>query len=88
MGLRRELQEELGIWARAGDVIDVTFHLYAEARKAVTLLFFEATRDPGSPPPRALEVAALRWASSAELDPSHFPPADAEVLRKVKKRLS
>jgi 8-oxo-dGTP diphosphatase len=87
MGLRRELQEELGIQATAGEVVDVTFHLYAEAEKAVLLLFFEATRDLGSPPPRAVEVAAFRWASAAELDPSHFPPADADVLRKVKNRL-
>ena len=85
--LRRELAEELGIDARAGEILDVTFHRYEEAGKAVLLLFFEATRDAGSPDPRALEVAAFRWATKADLDPAHFPPADVEVLKKVRARL-
>jgi 8-oxo-dGTP diphosphatase len=85
--LRRELAEELGIDARAGEILDVTFHRYDEAGKAVLLLFFEATRDAGSPDPRALEVAAFRWATRADLDPAHFPPADVEVLKKVRGRL-
>jgi 8-oxo-dGTP diphosphatase len=88
MGLRRELQEELGIVATAGEIVDVTFHPYPDADRAVLLLFFEARLDPGSPSPRAVDVAAFRWASGSELDPSEFPPADVEVLRKVKKRLS
>jgi 8-oxo-dGTP diphosphatase len=85
--LRRELAEELGIDARAGEILDVTFHRYEETGKAVLLLFFEATRAAGSPDPRALEVAAFRWATKADLDPAHFPPADVEVLRKVRGRL-
>jgi 8-oxo-dGTP diphosphatase len=85
--LRRELAEELGIDARAGEILDVTFHRYEEAGKAVLLLFFEATRAPGSPDPRALEVAAFRWATKVDLDPAHFPPADVEVLKKVRGRL-
>lgn len=85
--LRRELAEELGIDARAGEILDVTFHRYEEAGKAVLLLFFEATRAAGSPDPRALEVAAFRWATKVDLDPEHFPPADVEVLKKVRGRL-
>jgi 8-oxo-dGTP diphosphatase len=85
--LRRELSEELGIDATAGEIVDVTFHRYEEAGKAVLLLFFEATRDAGSPDPRALDVAAFRWAPAAELDPAHFPPADMAVLAKVRSRL-
>ncbi len=87
-GLCRELAEEVGIDARVGEIVDVTFHEYPEADKAVLLLFFEAERVPGSPPPRALDVAAVEWFSSSDLDPSRFPPADETVLRKVKKRLS
>jgi len=79
--LVRELREELGIEATVGDVVEVTFHRYAE--KAVLLLFYEASRTAGSPQPRALDVAALEWAGRAELDPSRFPPADVAVLRKV-----
>jgi 8-oxo-dGTP diphosphatase len=85
--LTRELAEELGIDATAGEIVDVTFHRYEEAGKAVLLLFFEATRAGGSPDPRALEVAAFRWATRADLDPAHFPPADLEVLEKVRSRL-
>ena len=50
--LRRELAEELGIDATAGEIVDVTFHRYEDAAKAVLLLFFEATRDAESPIPR------------------------------------
>jgi len=83
----RELREELGIVVRAGEILDVTFHRYEEARKSVLLLFFEAERAAGSPEPRALDVAAFRWASKDEMDPERFPPADVAVLRKVRARL-
>ena len=85
--LRRELIEELGIDATAGEIVDVTFHRYEEAAKAVLLLFFEATRAPSSADPRALDVAAFKWAGITELDPALFPPADVVVLQKVRSRL-
>jgi len=85
--LRRELREEIGVDARVGEIIDVTFHRYEDAGKAVLLLFFEAERLAGSPEPRALDVAGLRWAGPAELDEKDFPPADVAVLRKVRARL-
>jgi 8-oxo-dGTP diphosphatase len=85
--LRRELHEELGIEATAGEIVDVTFHRYEDAGKAVLLLFFEATRAEGSAAPRALDVAAFKWADATDLDPSHFPPADVAVLAKVRSRL-
>jgi 8-oxo-dGTP diphosphatase len=85
--LRRELSEELGIDAIAGEILDVTFHRYEDAGKAVLLLFFEAVRATGSPDPRALDVAAFRWAAAGDLDPARFPPADVTVLEKVRGRL-
>lgn len=85
--LVRELREELGVEVSAGEVLDVTFHRYDEADKAVLLLFFEAATTPGSPEPRALDVAAFRWASAGDLDPALFPPADVAVLDKVRARL-
>jgi 8-oxo-dGTP diphosphatase len=88
VALARELREELGIDASAGEIVDVTFHAYSEAAKSVLLLFFEAARIPGSPEPRALDVADWKWAGPDELDPAQFPPADVEVLRKVKERIS
>jgi 8-oxo-dGTP diphosphatase len=85
--LRRELREELGIEAVVGEIVDVTFHRYEEAEKAVLLLFFEAARGPGSSDPMPLDVAAVKWATKGDLDPALFPPADVAVLRKVARRL-
>jgi 8-oxo-dGTP diphosphatase len=85
--LRRELREELGIDARVGEIVDVTFHRYDEADTAVLLLFFEAARAPASPEPRSIEVAAFRWAAAEDLVPADFPPADVAVLGKVRRQL-
>jgi 8-oxo-dGTP diphosphatase len=85
--LRRELEEELGIDTTIGEIVDVTFHRYDDADKAVLLLFFEATRTPTSPAPRAVDVAAVGWFAASELDPSTFPPADVAILSKVRARL-
>lgn len=86
--LQRELEEELGIATEVGEIVDVTFHRYDDADKAVILLFFEATRTPQSPEPQALDVAAFSWATAGELEPSRFPPADVAILRKVAARLA
>jgi 8-oxo-dGTP diphosphatase len=85
--LRRELEEELGIQTRIGEIVDVTFHRYEDADKAVLLLFFEAEREQGSPEPSALDVAEVAWCGIERLDPATFPPADVAVLAKVKIRL-
>ena len=85
--LRRELREELGIDAAVGEIVDVTFHRYEEADKAVVLLFFLASRKAGSPGPSALDVAAFEWAGGEKLDPAQFPPADVAVLGKVARML-
>ncbi|MFO0549128.1 MAG: (deoxy)nucleoside triphosphate pyrophosphohydrolase [Polyangiaceae bacterium] len=84
--LRRELVEELGITCSIGAPVEVTFHAYPS--KDVLLLFFEAEREPGSPEPRALDVADVRWARADELVDEAFPPADLAVLARVRERLS
>lgn len=86
--LVRELREELGIETEVGDIVEVTSHAYPEAEKTVLLLFFEARRLPGSPAPKALDVAALEWAGREALTPERFPPADVAVLRKVRALVS
>ena len=83
--LRRELIEEIGVEAIVGDIVEATFHRYAE--KSVLLLFFEAKRAPGSPEPRVIDVADVRWSEASELRDEDFPPADVAVLRKVRARL-
>ena len=85
--LRRELDEELGIDVRVGEIVDVTFHPYPDADKAVLLLFFEATREPGSAAPSAIDVAEVTWADRAALDEVEFPPADRVIVAKVRARL-
>jgi 8-oxo-dGTP diphosphatase len=85
--LARELTEELGITVSVGEILEVTFHRYEEADKSVLLLFFEAKRTPASPPPCALDVAAFEWAGADALAPERFPPADVDVLRKVRSLL-
>jgi len=83
--LVRELREELGIDASVGDVVEVTFHRYAE--KSVLLLFYETRRAPGSAEPRALDVADVAWAGPEDLVEARFPPADVAILAKVRARL-
>lgn len=86
--LRRELEEELGVSATVGEIVEVTFHRYEDADKAVLLLFFEASREPGSPEPRAVDVAEVGWFGGDALVPSKFPPADVAVLAKVAGRVA
>lgn len=86
--LRRELREELGIETTVGEILDVTFHRYESADKAVLLMFFEAARTKESPEPQALDVHDFKWAGAGELVPEHFPPADAGVLAKVRKAIA
>jgi 8-oxo-dGTP diphosphatase len=89
--LRRELREEVGIEARVGEIVDVTFHRYDDGnddvQKCVLLLFFEATREAGSPDPRAIDVGAVRWAAGDELRDEELPPADVAVMKKVRQML-
>ncbi|AGP41819.1 8-oxo-dGTP diphosphatase MutT [Sorangium cellulosum] len=84
--LVRELREEIGVEARVGDIVEVTYHRYPA--KPVLLLFYEASFAEGSPAPAALDVAAVRWAEAAELRDELFPPADVAVLAKVRTRLA
>lgn len=81
--LVRELEEELGIDTVAGEILDVTFHHYADVGRSVLLLFFAAELRSTSPKPSARDVAAFRWASAGELATLTFPPADQEIVRKV-----
>ncbi len=86
--LRRELDEEIGVDAVVGDILDVAFHRYDDADKAVLLLFYEVTLAPASRAPHAVDVAAVKWATAADLDPAPFPPADLAVLAKVRARIA
>lgn len=84
--LHRELREEVGVDVAVGAIFEVTFHRYGAT--SVLLLFYEATRSAGSPEPRALDVADVRWAALDELREEAFPPADLAVLTRVRARLA
>jgi len=84
--LVRELREEIGVETSVGEPVEVTFHRYPE--KSVLLLFFAVTRRAGSPEPRAIDVADVKWAGPDELDDAAFPPADVAILGKVRALLS
>jgi 8-oxo-dGTP diphosphatase len=84
--LRRELVEELAFVAWIGAPVEVTFHAYET--KDVLLLFFEASRVAGSPDPKPLDVADVRWARADELCDDEFPPADLAVLARVRALLA
>ncbi len=84
--LVRELGEEIGVEAIAGEIVEATFHRYPS--KSVLILFYEARLAPGSPEPRALDVGAVRWAEASELSDELFPPADVAVLAKVRAKLA
>lgn len=78
--LRREIREELGITIRVLDEFFTVEHDYPT--KSVRLHFFNCTITEGEPSP--LGVADLRWVLPAELVNFEFPPADAELIRKLK----
>ena len=86
--LVRELQEEIGVSATVAGILEVTYFRYEEAQKAVLLLFYECSLAATSPAPSAIDVAAFRWARPGDLDPALFPPADVDVLVKVRGKLS
>ena len=77
--LIREIREELGIEILAGHEFFTVEHDYPT--KSVRLHFFHCTIQHGQPKP--LEVAEFRWVKPGELGDFEFPPADAELIRKL-----
>ena len=79
--LQRELAEELGLEAVVGDEVYSTEHAYPE--RTVRLHFRQCTIDQQ---PQPLLGQEIRWMRRAELNPEEFPPADAELIEKLKGR--
>jgi len=77
--LARELREELDVEARIGEEIFATTHAYPE--RAVELHFFrcELTGQP-----RPLLGQEMRWVRREELQALEFPPADEELIRRLR----
>ena len=76
--MARELREELNIDATVGEELLSTTHAYADRLVEIHFLKCAVTGDPL--PQQGQEV---RWASAEELDTLTFPPADAELIRRL-----
>jgi 8-oxo-dGTP diphosphatase len=76
--LARELKEELGCDARVGAIEEVVFHAYAEFD--LYMLVYRCTL---AAPPRAVEVADVRWVPPAELARFEVLPADVALVQRL-----
>ena len=76
--LAREIREELGCDARIGDEILTVAHTYPG--RPLELHFFECDL-VGEPAP--LLGQEIRWVAREQLASLQFPPADAELIRKL-----
>ena len=78
--LKRELREELGIEVQVGERLAAITHCYAE--RTVRLSFFRCASPDGEP--QAIGCDALAWISADELGAYAFPPADQQLLKKLR----
>lgn len=79
--LRRELEEELGVDAEVGEEVFTTEHAYADR---IVRLHFRRAFVTSEPVARLGQE--LRWMKREELEPADFPPADAELIEKLRRR--
>lgn len=79
--LVRELDEELGLEARVGALLDRVVHRYEDGVE-VEIAFFEAEIVKGEP--RALHHEEIRWVRPEEFGDFAFPDADARLLDLLK----
>lgn len=77
--LVRELDEELGVRVRAGRVLEVIHHRYAD--RNVLLLFYACELIDGEP--RPLDCQELRWVDYRELEALEWAPADLPFVRRL-----
>lgn len=79
-GLRRELEEELGIQARIGEEVARIRHVYKNGG-AVELRFFLVREYEGEVENRIF--ADVQWAERTRLPEYDFLQADKELVRKI-----
>ena len=76
--LRRELQEELGVEAEVGELIETVDWTYPE--KSVRLLFFRCALR-GEPCPQ--ERQEMLWVETGDLSKYQFPTADLRLIERL-----
>jgi mutator protein MutT len=79
--LVREIREELDAAVTVGDLLDDVEWAYPE--KTVRLLFFRCAL---AEEPRAAEGQEIAWVAAGDLDRYQFPPADAELVARLRRR--
>jgi mutator protein MutT len=80
IALKREILEELGLIIQVGGEFHRTDHNYPA--KSIRLHFFDCTILEGEP--QLLDVADMRWVAPKQLSDFQFPPADAELIAKLR----
>ena len=81
--LVREIREELDSGVEVGPLVFATEHDYAD--RTIALHFYRCTLRS---PPRPLLGQQMRWIPRAGLRMLEFPPADAELIRRLTERES
>ena len=78
--LRRELAEELSIIVHVGGLLTEVEYSYPE--RTVHLKFFRCSLVSGKP--EAIGCQAFAWVRADELAAYEFPPADSQLLARLK----
>jgi 8-oxo-dGTP diphosphatase len=81
-GLRRELTEELSATFAVGNLVETVRWEYPD--RVVVLHFFECRLESGAIVPR--EEQAMAWVEPARLPDHDFPPADRELIHRLRER--
>jgi 8-oxo-dGTP diphosphatase len=76
--LSRELEEELAVKVRIGPEILTTTHIYDDRRIELHFIRCDVL---GDPMPQIGQE--MRWVTREELGTLQFPPADAELIRRL-----
>lgn len=79
--LRREIKEELGLDISVHNLVGEYLHPYED--RLIRLKFFECQIMRGEP--RVLDCHDFKWQSPKEMKINEFPPADKEIILKIRK---
>jgi len=80
-GLRRELIEELSATFTVGELVETVRWDYPE--RTVILHFFACRVESGTIAPR--EQQAMKWVEPSRLVDHEFPPADRELIERLRR---
>ena len=78
-GLRREIQEELGIEIEVGDVLEVVSHTYED--RHIVLIGYRCRYQNGTV--QLLDVHDVRWVKPEQLRQFDLAPADLPIVDRL-----